>query len=224
MTELTHAALKTRQRNERAGYADAVSLRIHRALSWLERAEQCKDDDGKFIFLWVAFNAAYAESFEFGQDAELRTQKKLFGQFLGRLVAHDSKHLLAEAVWNEFSNSIRLLLNNEYLFAPFWEQQGDGQGAGVEAQVWRRRFAMQNRAAQKALASGNTVKLLDIVFTRLYLLRNQLIHGGATWNSSVNRPQVEDGARIMQKLIPLIIQLMMDNPDAEWGAPAYPVV
>jgi hypothetical protein len=35
---------------------------VHRALSWLDRAEQCQDDDNdaKVIFLWIAFNAAYA--------------------------------------------------------------------------------------------------------------------------------------------------------------------
>ena len=30
-------------------------------LSWLHRAEQCEDEDGRFIFLWIAFNAAYAQ-------------------------------------------------------------------------------------------------------------------------------------------------------------------
>ena len=223
MSDLTYDSLKARHRCERDNQPETTSLRIHRALSWLKCAEQCEDADGKFIFLWIAFNAAYAESFDFGQDIATRTQKELFGQFIERLVEHDSERLLTDAVWNEFSNSIRVLLNNEYLFAPFWEQQGVGQG-GVDAQVWQKRFTIENQAAQKALKRGNTVKLLDIVFTRLYLLRNQLIHGGATWNSSVNRSQVEDGARIMQKLTPLIIQLMMDNPDAEWGAPAYPVV
>ena len=52
--------LKTRQRAERVNYPEHLSLRVHRALSWLNRAEQCQDDDGRFIFLWISFNAAYA--------------------------------------------------------------------------------------------------------------------------------------------------------------------
>lgn len=28
--------------------------------------------------------------------------------------------------------------------------------------------------------------ILSILFDRLYVLRNQLVHGGATWNSDVN--------------------------------------
>ena len=40
----------------------------------------------------------------------------------------------------------------------------------------------------------------------------------------MNRRQVQDGARIMAFLSPLFVDLMMDNPDLEWGRPYYPVV
>ena len=66
--------------------------------------------------------------------------------------------------------------------------------------------------------------ILTCLFDRLYVLRNQLVHGGATWNSSVNRQQVGDGARIMAFLVPLFIDIMMDHPQSDWGAPYYPVV
>jgi hypothetical protein len=53
--------LKERRRAERDVYCLNLSLRVHRTLSWLTRAEQLSDDpDGRFIFLWIAFNAAYA--------------------------------------------------------------------------------------------------------------------------------------------------------------------
>jgi hypothetical protein len=36
-------------------------LSLHRALSWWQRGESCqKHFNGQFIFLWVAFGAAYA--------------------------------------------------------------------------------------------------------------------------------------------------------------------
>ncbi|RLA40362.1 MAG: hypothetical protein DRR42_25985, partial [Gammaproteobacteria bacterium] len=58
---LNHHNLKTRQRETRDNFPESLSLRVHRALSWLNRAEQeTKDHDARFIFLWVAFNAAYA--------------------------------------------------------------------------------------------------------------------------------------------------------------------
>ena len=59
MTQRDFTALKARHRAERDSQHPNLSLRVHRALSWLQRAEQLADDaDGRFIFLWIAFNAA----------------------------------------------------------------------------------------------------------------------------------------------------------------------
>ena len=55
-------------------------------------------------------------------------------------------------------------------------------------------------------------------------LRSQLIHGSATWNSSVNRDQIRDGVKIMDRLVPTIIYLMMAHPKQLWGDALYPVV
>src|SRR3546814_21044016 len=64
--ELTHAALKAKQRAIRAGFPETMGLRVHRAISWIGRAEACgEDDDARFVFLWIAFNAAYADETEF---------------------------------------------------------------------------------------------------------------------------------------------------------------
>ena len=68
------------------------------------------------------------------------------------------------------------------------------------------------------------MRVLTLVFDRLYVLRNQLVHGGSTWNSIVNRDQVRDGAAILSFLVPVFADVMMDNPDEEWGRPFYPVV
>lgn len=59
---------------------------------------------------------------------------------------------------------------------------------------------------------------------RRYVLRNQLVNGGATWNSEVNRTQVRDCGALLGSLLPLFIDLMMDNADHEWPMPHYPVV
>ena len=53
-------------------------------------------------------------------------------------------------------------------------------------------------------------------------IRNQLIHGGATWQNSVNRDQVRDGSRILADLVPAMIHLVMQNPENDWGDVCYP--
>lgn len=58
------ADLKERHRQIRdmSGYPEALSLRVHRALSWIKPAESETDVDIKFILYWIAFNAAYAKA------------------------------------------------------------------------------------------------------------------------------------------------------------------
>lgn len=63
---LSFSALKEKQRAIRAGFPETMGLRVHRSISWIGRAEACGDDhDARFIFLWIAFNAAYADEREF---------------------------------------------------------------------------------------------------------------------------------------------------------------
>lgn len=119
-----------------------------------------------------------------------------------------------------FSVSIRVLLDNPYVFQSFW----DYQSGNIDEATGQRRFSSGKQAAQLALTSGNTPALLGVLFNRLYTLRNQLIHGGATWNGSVNRDQLRDCTSLLGKLVPLIIELMMDSADTLWGDACYPVV
>jgi hypothetical protein len=78
-----------------------------------------------------------------------------------------------------------------------------------------------NDAARKALAKDDALKVPGIVLSRMYTLCNQLVHGGATWNSSINRDRLRDCTNFLGKLVPFFITLMMDSPAALWGLPAF---
>lgn len=215
---LTFESLKQKQRAIRHGFPDDVGLRVHRAISWVRRAEMAtEDDDARFIFYWIAFNAAYAEDRETALQAG---ERSAFEGYFERLIALDTSHLIYDAIWQRFSDPIRLLLDNRYVFQPFWNFHNRVSGYAD----WEERFAKSKRRSQIGLANRDTKLILTTVFDRLYVLRNQLVHGGATWNSAVNRSQVRDGATIMAFLVPLFIDLMMDNPHVVWGPPYYPVL
>ena len=94
---IPHQILKNRQRSEREAWPEFLSLRVHRALSWLDRAERCEDDDGCFVFLWVV-NAAYAD--EAGEH-RLPEAARLKA-FLARLVELDEAGRLESIVWDKF--------------------------------------------------------------------------------------------------------------------------
>ena len=84
---MDYATLKARHRAERDGWHKNLSLRVHRALSWLQRAEQLDDDlDTQFILLWVAFNAAYAQEID---DRYRTTEQEAFRAFVDKLVELD---------------------------------------------------------------------------------------------------------------------------------------
>ena len=65
---------------------------------------------------------------------------------------------------------------------------------------WKDAMEESKNIIGKALKKKNTVVILQILFSRLYVLRNQLIHGNATWNGQLNRQQVNDGYRLLGAL------------------------
>lgn len=196
----TDSALKRYQRTHRENFPEGLALRTHRALSWLERAERCEDGDegARFIFLWIAFNAAYAQDLTY--PPQLR-ESELFNAFIKRICDLDSTETIYELVWDEYPKTIRVLPNNRYLYQPFWDiNNGD-----ATMRDWETRLLRHQRTAHRALAQQDTAPLLRIIFSMLYTLRNQLVHGGATRNGSVNREQVKQGGRMLGQLVPEII-------------------
>lgn len=219
--QLHHQTLKDKQRLLREGFAPALTLRVHRALSWLARAEaDAADQDVRFILLWIGFNAAYAADVDVSGDGYREGERSTFQSFFATLVGFDSKHRIYNAVWDRFPQEIRVLLDNRYVFYPFWQHHNGVPGYAD----WQARLERARAATGVALREHDTAKILAILFDRLYVLRNQLVHGGATWNSEVNRSQVRDGAALLGCLLPIFIDLMMDNPDHVWPMPNYPVV
>ncbi len=216
--DVTHNTLNAEWERVRNALPPDLSLRMRRSMSWLKRAEQERDsdDDAAFIFYWIAFNAAYAR--DRPRDPE-SSERQLFAGYFDTLLSLDSDNTIYDAIWHRFSDSIRVLLNNKFVFQAFWNHH-----AGLGYHNWEYTFENSRRAVHSALAGRDTEFVLSTLFDRLYVLRIQLFHGGATWRSSVNRSQVRDGARILAFLVPLFIGLMMANPQIDWGPPDYPVV
>ena len=216
MPPLTFDTLKQRHRAVRDGQDADAATRLHRAISWLRRAEQEADDpDACFIFQWIALNAAYAREFSHDQS-----ERDRFRQFVATLVGLDAQRSLHQALFNKFSGPIRLLIDNRFVFEPFWTALREHDSSNR----WETGFARGNEMAMAAMLGQDTPTVLSIVFDRLYVLRNQLVHGGATWNSQVNRQQLRDGVAILGTLVPLILTVMLEHPHHDFGEVLYPVV
>ena len=211
-----HQALIARQRN-------AFTLRMHRSLSWLQRAQAAGgDDDVAFMCLWIAFNAAYAQ--DNGGHTDNASERQTFRSFVAEACHLDADKALSALVWQVFPGPIRVLLDNQYLFQPFWEALNNPRADGTTPTHWREAFDEARMRVHRALAQQDTERVLYEVFVRLYTLRNQLMHGGSTWNSSVNRAQLRDGRELLTRVLPVMLGVMMQNPERFEGKPFYPVV
>ena len=217
------AALVERHQSQITQQRTPFTLRMHRALSWLQRAEAAGDDDDvAFVCLWIAFNAAYAQ--DLGQGTGSTSERQAFRNFMADVCALDQGKALSALVWQVFPGPIRLLLDNQYVFQPFWDALNNPRSDGSTPGHWREAFDDARQRVHRALAQQDTERVLYEVFVRLYTLRNQLMHGGSTWNSSVNRAQVRDGRALLARVLPVMLGVMMDCPQRFEGRPFYPVV
>lgn len=209
------ADLKDKLRTKRDSMDQSHATRLHRALSWMACAEEYNDDyDVAFITKWIAFNSCYSI---FGESEQL-SERHSFRKFVDEIIELDTEKKIYNCIWFNFSGFVRSVINNQYVFSPFWESQNNGDDN------WQTAFQKSQATAMSALANQDVSLLLSIVMDRLYVLRNQLMHGGATYQSKVNREQVKDGQNLLGELLPIIIEIMLDNENGEWGEIYYPVV
>jgi hypothetical protein len=215
--------LKQELRAHRDDFTQVHGTRLHRSLSWLKAAgEQLQSDnvDQAFINLWISFSACFYIE---GEEP--------IAPFIEKLVALDDQQRIYTCLWNEYSGSVKALIKNPYVFAEFWQAQrlkGDQKDTHevLEAteSAWRIRFDQSSVEALNCLSRKKVAPLFSIVLDRLYVLRNQVLQGGATYQSQVNREQVNDGVVLLASIMPIIISIMLSSSEEDWGDIAYPVI
>ncbi len=194
---------------------ETLTIRIHRAISWIKSTEkQDRDLDLKFISLWIAFNACYAVDFN---GLNTKTEKAKLRDFTSSLVQFDQTRIY-NLFWQKYSGPVKALIENKFLFERFWEFNRG------EVEDYNGAFNKSIGTAHNCLSKVNIEGLMEIVLERLYTLRNSIMHGGSTFNSKLNRAQLKDACNIMQLLVPIIIDIMIDNSEHDWGEIAYPVI
>lgn len=194
---------------------ETLTIRLHRAISWLKSAEKHEGNlDIKFLSLWIAFNACYAVDIN---GFNSKPEKAKLRDFTTSLVQFDRIRLY-NLFWEKYSGPVRVLIENKFVFEKFWEYNRG------EAEDYQPAFNKSITTALNCLSKENIEGLLEIVLERLYTLRNSIVHGGSTFNSKLNRAQLKDACNIMQLLVPIIIDIMLENNEHDWGEIAYPVV
>ena len=195
--------------------------RIRRVLSWSEKAQTLhsqEDFDGAFVFFWIAFNALYGVP---QPQPPTESDPALIRKFFKELLKLDPYNAVYNVLWARFGDSIRTLANNKYVFNPYWEfTMGRNHELDWQAAMKKSVIRLQDSLARP----DRTFNMLNIVFDRLYTLRNQLMHGSSTYHGSVNRQQVIDGSNIMHFLVPQFVSILLKHPEHDWGPVTYPPI
>ena len=113
------------------------------------------------------------------REDDRNSQSHLCRAFLRNIIEKDGM-----AFWREsYGTSSPSRSGYPYVFHPFWKAVW---GSEWDAD-WRQRFEGSKRAAASPLARSDTYTVLSVVFDRLYTLRNQIFHGGATYPAGLGR-------------------------------------
>ena len=206
----------------------AFPLRLRRAVSWLHRANQVdkKDLDTQFVFLWIGFNALYARDprrFVGGQQPSQRKDAKKYFTNLSKFGKDTDGRICKAVSQKEVNKAVIGLLKNKYVSTAFWEHRHKNPKSEQEnPRNWSKSQKRKMKSYESAKEKQNSRKMLSIIFGRLFTLRNQMMHGGSTWNSELSDGQLRDGAVILHCLLPEFIDIMLDGPDDKWGEVHYP--
>ena len=190
-------------------------LRIHRAISWGKAAENTDQPDEQFIFYWISLNALYADS-----NAKGESERSMRRTFFEKISNYDDNRI-QKILIEKLQNQLRLFVDTDFLYDDYWKAE---LGEISLEQFEDKKKAMFYRTYKGLMAKEDAVELLDCLFSLMAVLRNQIFHGLATYNSSLNKYQKELGVMIMKELVPIMCEIVVMNNQEDWGEVAYPVI
>ena len=194
-----------------------LRVRVHRACRAIDHAELIDGDgldparaDTGLILRWAALNALYAR-WDSEAGAPLRDRVAL-DQFTTQVAKLDTEGRIKSAL-TTIRPDVESLLENPFLIERFWAAD---EWENVRPQRGRM------RKFDEELAEGRVASALQRVLTVVYFLRCQIIHGGATIGSSLNRQAAEPAARALAVLGTQLAALVVEHgPKIDWGELCY---
>lgn len=197
-------------------YKQSNEDRLRRANSWYQQGikEEISDEES-FLFLWIAFEAAYNSLGNKDENEKDRVHK-----FINEVIRLDKSNQM-EVLLRSTGPLLRKLLENEYIYRFFWYAKRKNRNNN-----WKKDFDRENEAILKHWLK-DIPTLLCTILERLYILRNQMLHGGMTFGGdSFGKRQIRDSRPVMGKLVKFVIDIMEDDISANprttrWGKVAF---
>ena len=197
---------------------DAIRLRMHRAFSWMRKAQEFEipeNADARLIFSWIGLNTLYAK-----WDSNIDNREpewKVREEFLRWIVKKNVRGRIQGVILENRKHCDRLL-SEEHLINSYW-----GNPTEQEA----RKARTKPRKIGKHYHDAEDVINVLIPLTKcVTMLRSQLVHGMSTYGSSANRDVVEAGAKGVFDLVITLLQVIAEDglweDDSAWQPVPYP--
>ena len=191
-----------------------LRIRLHRCFSWASRISEHQENDSideAFLCAWVAFNSLFARID--GDSNEFLPEKESMASFMDLLLSIDRqdklKSFLDESEWQ-----MEEILQCKFLQQSFWKSlDGNDQ---VVLKNW-------NKDSFKYFRKKGDTVLLQQVLRGIYVMRNQLIHGGSTHGSQMNRSTLMLCLYVLEPMLNCFIDILIhEGSDLDLGPLPYP--
>lgn len=216
---LTVRDLRRRWKPTKVAHSDSpehesLLIRVHRACSWLQHVEELgpKDSvDARLIYRWIAFNSLYGRWNEEKREPEPEWQSVV--SFTSQLLEIDQSGHLA-AMLEEHRKLVMSIFDDEHLSRFFWQEPTDERAR----KATKTKFDARTWYSEKRYG-----RILDRVLERLYLMRCQLVHGAATFDSDLNRTAVRRSETMLGHVVTAMLLVIIDHGiNEDWGSLCYP--
>ncbi len=213
MPELTATSLRELFRaipKEDRDAHQSFAIRVWRAMSWLERVELAGDIEDRFIRSWIGFNALYGRL-----DDERRAwgDREALGTFLPMVWRLDDHGRIRCVLCSKQLDVLRLI-ENKFLYDRFWLEPERNHDRELRRIV---------REMLPRFGTSRMLPVLQVLFDRLYIMRNQVFHGASTKGSSLNRRTLTYSADLLGRLLPVMIDAIIRNGlNEDWGEVCFP--
>ena len=195
--------------------------RLQRADSWIQAASDLQPErmHEAFIFLYIAFNCLYGRRKYEGDEAQIEEDlDAFFSKILAmhRRDAEEGGTILRTALAACHQDGA-VLIRDRFLVNRYW--RGTQPPAMLQTKLNKEALG-----ALEALADGDHREFLSLVFRRISVLRNQVMHGCATYGArSYGRAALAKALRVLRVLIPAFYQLVRQyGHDLAWDPIPYP--
>ena len=217
--------------------------RFRRAGAWIKEANNPLEPPARFVFSWIAFNAQYQDLSvreKWEREKKDSPEKKgspeinMIYAFIEKISRSDGKPLAR--VIAKVEPDLRKIFELQQIHHGFWKKP-DNPNISTAAD-WHAFFRTEKENCLEQLKDALAVRpnmparaaapMLESVFGRLYVVRNQVFHGGHSGakNTSRGYTQIRHGAEVLFEMVKcfqrIMAKRMNESPNEDWGKVDFP--